>query len=207
MSLLSALKSKMWLVQRVQMPKGYINPFGVADGDIQDQFKDIFDVEYMGAAEYEFGELKRWMRNMIDNAFNLKVYSHYLRLRDIGNYNLANIDNTEILCEIYIIANHAGPDGRDSHDAFYKAFTGISHILNTSWGQDKEEVCKSDRGSFYNNVIANKKGNLDYPYNKTIGWLPIKSDFAWFTDRKVANDFTKRLRALKRNKVEYMGIE
>ena len=45
MSLLNALKSKLWLVQRVKMPKDYVNPFGVADIGVQDQFKDIFDVE------------------------------------------------------------------------------------------------------------------------------------------------------------------
>ena len=30
MSLLNALKTKLWLVQRVRMPKDHVNPFGVA---------------------------------------------------------------------------------------------------------------------------------------------------------------------------------
>ena len=201
MSLLNRLKNKMWLTQRVTLPKNYVNPFGVASMDVQSKLKDIFDVEYMGAAEYEHGKLDRYINKMIDNAMNLRVYGHHLRLRDVGNYNLADIEDTEILCKIYIIANNAGPNGCDSDDSFYKAFTGINYLLNTSWGKTKKEVSKNDNGSFYYNVISSKGNNLDYPYSKTMGWLPLESDFAWFVDQDMANKFLKRLREFKREEI------
>ena len=190
MSLLNALKSKLWLVQRVKMPKDYVNPFGVADIDVQDQFKDIFDVEYMGAAEYEFGVLKRFMRNMIANAYDLKVYGHHLRFKDIFPTDYK--DRNDIICKIYIIATNVGPDGRESHDAFYKALTGIMHVYTEAINKDGESVCKADTGSFYRRAVKGKAGG------DTMGWLPVRSDFAWFVNQGMANNFHKKLIELKR---------
>ena len=202
MSLLNALKSKMWLVQRVRMPKNYVNPFGVASASVQQQFKDIFEVEYMGAAEYEHGRLDQYMNKMIDNAQCLKVYGHNVRYRDIAPWKLnkysselfmkGEIDST--LVKIYIVCINIGHDGVENHDAFYKAMMGINYLFTEAMTTEGD-VSKNDNGSYYARAI-NKQ-----PRGDTIGWIPLKSDFAWFTDKNMANEFVKRLRELKREGV------
>jgi len=70
---------RSWLIQRMQKPTGTTNPFSFGGGgsgfakETADQLKDVCNWDYMGAAEYEFGEPAKALNRMIEGKKKLKA--------------------------------------------------------------------------------------------------------------------------------------
>jgi hypothetical protein len=74
-----------WLVQRLERPQTFDNPFnfggGLSNGglsqDAMSLLRPIFSFAYMGAAEYEFGDVPKTFQKIAENASknNLKAFT------------------------------------------------------------------------------------------------------------------------------------
>ena len=187
MSFIKKLKSNMWITQVVNNPKSFVNPFGASDVDLQSIFINVFDLKYMGAAEYE-----------ISNDGKSMFREYIKRMMD----SWSNSYNEETSKFEYNVFQHwITHDGKDKRifivtDNIYKAYIGIMHIFNRSAteynsGNKYYECSKRDAMSFYKWFLVSKEKEKEISRSK--GWLPLKEDFAWFTTYEMANDFLNKI--------------
>ena len=148
-----------WLIQLLNSPKGYVNPFGVTDSNAQNHLKDVVDFVWMGAAEFEHGAVSECLADMWDN--NLMMSSHKFPEGDGKTY--------------YIIYQE-----KDNIDVI-----NTNIINNYKKGQaGGQEVSKNDFGSFYNAMTGENKTKgwlcLGGRYAWFVDYDLAKNFFAYF---------------------------
>ena len=166
-----------WLIQRLNKPKGFKNPFGDVNTQVETNddysvnIEDVINPDYMGAAEYEWGIFPKCIERMME----LGIHSGGVWSHSIHNKL------------VYVVsANESG--GRDFDEIKdiidYLYFAPSLELHNTG---RLPEISKSDYSSFYR-VMSRCLVN-DYKNFKTHGWLNVKKYFAWFVDKEMAFAF------------------
>lgn len=87
------MKIRPYLIQRLEKPKSFVNPFSFGGGlrngglsnDAMELIKPIFSFDYMGSAEFEFGEIPKcfqrvtkkddWVRDEVEGKMKIKYPS------------------------------------------------------------------------------------------------------------------------------------
>ena len=131
----------------------------------------------MGAAEYEWGALPKCLGKMWDADLKMGVFEDLV-------VKVYVIYPTKVVrwkgCEFEEVKNF-------SVQAYTKDINTIYHKIN-SMGTPIDEICKGDHGSFRKAIIKRKVYNEE---RKTIGWLSLCNNYAWFLDKEVADKFAK----------------
>lgn len=155
------------LVQRLQKPRGYVNPFsfggGLKNGGLSDEafdlLKNVVSFDYMGAAEYEFGA--------VPEAFNKIAKSVLLWFEmsiGIKDGKVTTAKNADTYIPVYIICslNDAG--------------SVKARILELA-----QNKCRLKMGSgFPGALIPRNEWDGD-----NCGWLELDNGFMFFTDHNM----------------------
>tara|TARA_R100001594_G_scaffold46628_1_gene79693 strand:+ start:1449 stop:2138 length:690 start_codon:yes stop_codon:yes gene_type:complete len=203
-------KQKSWIVQRLNKPRGYINPYTDTIRDMENKsaqeiVKEVFTPDYMGAAEYEFGRLPESMARMFDNADKLSlnlfelsiIKSEFPDLKldpDKSVQDLLNDLPGEKKKNIFIVCyeNNLGTIKdhilKHYHQGYinwqWMNYLGTKKMAKAN-GIEYEESAKRDYGSFYLRVHKHWRDN------DLQGWYDVENDFAWFINKKMAHLFFK----------------
>ena len=163
-----------WLIQRLNKPVGFKNPFGdvsvqVEEGnDCSVKIEDVISPDYMGAAEYEWGVFPKCLKTMVKFGTNNEtVWLHDIHDKPIYVVSANGCDIDEV---------------RTIIDYLY--FAPSLELHNTGM---LPEISKSDHSSFYKTMqyrLVNDFKNI-----RTHGWLNVKKYFAWFVDDEMAQAF------------------
>jgi hypothetical protein len=157
-----------WLIQRLSRPKGFVNPWGDVNSEINDDVLDkIIHPEYMGAAEYEFGVYNKCIAAMLK--FGTKGKFHKIHDRLIHVVHTKGCDVNEI---------------KEQIDYLYFGASIKKH--NTG---HYPEISKSDHSSFYREY--EKFLVYDRKSMTTHGWLNVNKFYAFFLDEEMAMAFNE----------------
>ena len=167
-----------WIVQRLSKPKGYVNPYGAADIKSQDVLKDVIDVQYMGAAEYEWGALPECLKVMWDEP--LRITETRINKQSIWIVHP----------EAMKVQKHYDESPVRSFQEYITAVVKVYKAAqpltdDESMTIERKEVSKADFGSFYKAMVGED--------DRTTGWLNIRHFFAWFIDEEMATEFYNHL--------------
>jgi len=165
---------RTWLVQRLQKPQSFVNPFnfggGLRNGGLSDDamslLKGIFSFDYMGAAEYEFGDVPK--------AFNR-----------IAGY--ASEDSL-IAFEVRMLMSKVEADFRDKtkpeHGAKATVYVIGRKDLQAEISKRIQEMAEGKvptKGGHRLNSMLRPFHEWD---SENIGGLEMANDFIFFTDRE-----------------------
>ncbi len=103
--------NKVTLIQRLKLPRRASNAFafggGLVNGGLSDQaveiFKDIWDFDYMGAAEFEFGSVPKALQKIADYSSAGKACTNSIQLAKDVPYICQQgleIDIEAIICKL-----------------------------------------------------------------------------------------------------------
>tara|TARA_Y100000593_G_scaffold62392_1_gene115574 strand:+ start:1577 stop:2110 length:534 start_codon:yes stop_codon:yes gene_type:complete len=167
-------------VQRFNKGVEYVNPFGNVANELDNKelasaLTSIVELDYMGAAEYEWGALPKCLAKMWDADLDIQ---EALIHDDNDNRHIINI--------VYPKKSIKHWKDEPQVDIYIKEYLNdIKAIYNmtNSIGEQVKEIAKNDYGSF-NKAINGKD-------DKTIGWLSLDHNYAWFLDEKIALSFGK----------------
>lgn len=164
-----------WLIQRLNKPRGHINPFsfggGLRNGGLSDEAMDllngIFSFDYMGAAEFEFGAVPKTLREMAKNSKKYEAFT------------------------IQIPLNKVEKDWRDKSESEISGEAVIYVICNKN---DIEEVASRIEGYAFHRYNSNLKettrlATVLRPHgefiNDTQGWLELDNGYFFFINREM----------------------
>ena len=160
-----------WLIQRLNKPKGYKNPWGDVNNEVTDvNIAKVIDPQYMGAAEYEFGTY----RNCID-----VMLKHGTTQRAI--YIYPNNENIPVH-----IVSSKGCEDIEVDEQIRFLYLEPSRILHKT-GDLPNRISKADYCSFYK--ACRKAAVCNFKDIKTDGWLNVKKFYAFFIKRELAESF------------------
>ena len=175
-------KNPSWLVQRLNKPVGYKNPFGdvsngVDDANSEVNIQDVVNPDYMGAAEYEWGVFDKCLKVMQKmGTNNEQAFLHKIHNKSVYVVMANGCDLDEV---------------RKIIDYLYFAPSLYQHNKGRL-----PEISKNDFSTFYKEMSRCMIN--DYSNIKTHGWLCIDKYFAWFVDRDLAigfNDYCNNVKA------------
>jgi hypothetical protein len=176
----------LWTVQRCTMPQDFINPFGnnitdINDAATQEALSKVIKTDYMGAAEYEWGEFPKRLAKFWELGSSDDLALHSILMPD----HFA-VDRLYIIChwEDIIAAQKAMIELVQKSEK-----KGVNEGY---W----PEVSKADHGSF-RRVLLNEDGD-DL---KTKGWISMQNNLAWFVDEDMARGFFHLMQG-KKNDIE-----
>ena len=165
---------RTWLVQRLQKPQSFVNPFnfggGLRNGGLSDEamnlLKGIFSFDYMGAAEYEFGDVP-------------KAFNRIAKLATDGKLAAFKVD---------ILLSKVEADFRDKTKP-ERGSKGTVYILGDTdlkaeITERVEEMAKGKvptKGGHRLNSMLRPFHEWD---SENIGGLEMDNDFLFFTDRE-----------------------
>jgi len=163
-------RSESWIVQRLNSPEKIMNPYGNTiefdDKDSVDRVAKVFSTDYMGAAEYEWGALPKAMSRMYEKSISLIMLEH-------SNFK----------CWIvYSFPYDFGLFQIMALELRVKRFVEENYLKGKDWDKQGKEVAKNDYGSFY--IRVNNEWDKEL-----MGWFDLQNDFAWFIDKKMAEEF------------------
>lgn len=191
-----------YLIQRLQKPSinkdgsVFINPFSFGGGlvsgglskDAMELLRNIFEFDYMGAAEYEFGAVPEALQAIAENvkdyiAFSTKVkyqYKNYCLFSKPAKESQISKGTVEIFVICYkdwkdevvdrITAKAAGEYGKRKNSFSTKAGVGLDRSLGGTEESDKRIVgwFELDNGYFF---FKDKE-----MFDKTIEFLGVKHE-------------------------------
>lgn len=169
-----SLKSEMdrsYLIQRLQKPRGFINPFSFGGGlrngglskDAMEILAGIFSFDYMGAAEFEWGA--------VPTALQFIAYQ-----AGKGGKGVTSGQHNGVF---YICPK--------SYESGVK--TVIDGLIADEDAMRLKEYCGIKDA-------LNPVADLTHHYTTMVGWLELNNGFFMFTD-KVMFENTKRVFGLK----------
>lgn len=167
---------KPWLLQRMKKPAG--NPISLAFGcggsgikpELQKKLESICSWDYMGAAEYEFGELARSLERIIKNKKKFK----------------ANVLNVFYNCRPFSWGEGLSENISGTNKVFYICLKKDIEELKGYLKEWAAKECLDTRDPLYfNESLAGEKANSHGIY----GWIDIKNDYMFFTDEKMWRKF------------------
>jgi len=167
--------SESWIVQRLNKPEKTINPYGNTlefdDTDSVDRVAKVFSTDYMGAAEYEWGSLPKAMSRMYEKSTSLTMFE-------------INVGRFGFKCWlVYSFPYDFGLFQIMALELRVKRLVEENYLKGKDCKKLGKEVAKNDYGSFYVRV-----NNLE-KYENLMGWFDLQNDFAWFIDKKMAEEF------------------
>ena len=190
------VKQDVWLMQRLQEPEGYVNPFGDVNCEIRmsadhddtisvtrnnTEVKPIADVispDYMGAAEYEWGVYQTCLDAMYKwGVFNTMAYIY--PSEDKPKFRTNHIPVNIVHCNGAEIA-----DIVEQVRYLYLEVSRVYHETGTF-----PEISKNDHGSFYRTL-------QDRQDPKYIGWLNVKQFYGIFPNGDHAEDFINHVNGM-----------
>jgi hypothetical protein len=162
---------KTWLVQRLHPPRSFNNPFsfggGLKNGGLSSEafelLRGIFSFDYMGAAEYEFGEVPKTFSRIAKKAGNgtLVAATIAVRLKDVpASYSDKRKDLPGV-ATIFILGDIAD----------IEEIKGRVHELAKKNPETK--------GGLHLNRALRPISDWD---SDNQGWLEMDNDFMFFTD-------------------------
>ena len=174
---------RSWLIQRMQLPKGRVNPFSFGGGgsgfhpDVADQLKDVCSWDYMGAAEYEFGSTAKAFNRMIAAKKKLKAGAFRLNYK----YDRPLWMTTP--------AKLFEGEGKVSYICPKKGIKELQTCL-TKWAKDYEYGDTRDNVKL-DEALANVDNEYlaSSLYSQCCGWFDLENDFMFFTNEKMWREF------------------
>jgi hypothetical protein len=135
--------------------------------DVLDQ---IWDIDYMGAAEFEFGELPKCLTRMIKAKDNLERFEVTLTSSEIRKDNWRPVAGRITKKTVYVIApKHLKED-----------------VIATIKDLAKDKVRLKEYSMFHTALLKEHFVNdRDKEYIKACGWIDIKNDYMFFTSEKM----------------------
>lgn len=124
---------RSWLVQRLRKPQGSTNPFafggGLKNGGLRDEamemLRGIFSFDYMGAAEFEFGELPKALSRIAKDVKHYRTATMTVPLAEVPkDWRDKDEEEPEGEATIYVIAHKAHLDeATDRIDVWARSHT------------------------------------------------------------------------------------
>lgn len=152
-----------YLIQRVNKPVnrqtwgafggGYKNG-GLSD-DAFKLLKNIFEFDYMGAAEYEFGAIPQYFKEVVSNRKDYRSWETTINKTPIYVVGLIAL-KSEINDRLAQIAKQKA--------GYIKCECDLDHAVGLNKYSPKENC-------------------------RTVGWLEMSNNFAFFTDKEVFDNF------------------
>ena len=168
-----SLRDNTWLIQRLNKPKGYKNPWGDVNNEVKDvNIAEVIDPAYMGAAEYEFGTY----RNCIDVMLKHGTKSSIIALYPDKRMNAS--------IPIHIVSSK-GCEDTEVIEQIRHLYFGPSLTLHETGMLP--EISKNDNSSFYRE--CRHLALCDFKEIRTHGWLNVKKFYAFFIERELAESF------------------
>ena len=160
-----SIKEDVWLMQRLEKPTGYVNPWGDVNHEIKDKsIADVISPDYMGAAEYEWGVYNK----CLDTMYKWGAWSRMI-----------HIYPTYKSIPVNIVSTHGCEEAEIEEQVRY-LYLEVSRVKHETGSYP--EISKSDLGSFYRDC-------QDFMNAKYIGWLNVKKFYAIFLNGDHAKDF------------------
>ena len=162
---------RSWIVQRLLRPKNAVpNPYtstlyNFSYSNTIKAISNVFEIDYMGAFEYEAATLPASMARIYDTG--ILWFKPYIT-DEFKIWMICSMDASEMTVG-------------EMKDRTNKIHQFIWDAYET--GQHGDEVAKNDNGSFYKAI------NGQWYNDNLCGWYDLQNDFAYFTDEKMARGF------------------
>ena len=174
---------KSWLIQRLEDPQGFDNPFNFGGGlrngglneDAMSLLRPIFSFDYMGAAEFEFGALPKSLNRLADSA------------------RKGTLTRGEVTVELKKVPKNWMDDSTDEPTGTATVyFICDEEIASDLPGRVKDiaydKVSLKERSGFPEALRPRrKKGRMVDFDTRTKGGIDIKNDFFIFLDKGMAD--------------------
>jgi hypothetical protein len=167
---------RSWLVQRLNPPAGFDNPFSFGGGlrngglsaDAMGLLRSVFSFDYMGAAEFEWGAVPEALSRMAGRADGLTAVSMTIPLAQVEK-SWSDRSNTVPSGEVvvYILCH------QDDLDEVQL------RILAWAAG-DRDPIYSTKERVGLSDVL--RPGDSTHT-SATCGWLELNNGFMFFTDR------------------------
>jgi hypothetical protein len=148
---------RTYLIQRLEKPKGFVNPFsfgatgnGCLSKEALNLLKNIWSFDYMGNAEFEFGAVPKALQKIAGYCAEKKACTSKIELKKDVYYICEKKNKSEV---ISVIKNLAEDEYRNFH---LKSYCGLKKNLD---------------GDEY----AQRLG----------GWLELDNAFMFFVDKEM----------------------
>ena len=166
-----SLNHDTWLIQRLNKPKGYKNPWGDVNNEVKDvDIAKVIDPQYMGAAEYEWGIYNKCIETMQKYGTTQRAIYIYPKDKNIP---------------VYIVSSNGCEDDEVDEQIRF-LYLEPSRILHET-GKLPHEISKSGYCSFYR--TCRKAAVYNLKDIRTHGWLNVKKFYAFFVERDLAESF------------------
>ena len=172
-----------WLVQRLQKPRkregilsNLANAFSFGGGlrngglseDAMKLLKDIFRFDYMGSAEFEFGEVPKALQKMARGSADLMAFEIKVKTNaDKDKWRDKNLSAESIEAAVYVLCDKKW---RDEIEKRIKKWA-----KSETYGETKECIG-------LNRTIRSKEDK--YGFN-AYGWLELDNGFMFFIDKEM----------------------
>jgi hypothetical protein len=150
---------RIYLIQRLEKPQGFTNPFnfggGLKNGGLSDDamklIKNIFSFDYMGSAEFEYGAVPDAMNKIAKN--HESYSSHEVKVKP----KKGNVGNVYVICNDNITTDVISWIKKKGQDEYNKNQRTKEHVgLHESLTNDEFRIK---------------------------GWLELDNAFFFFTDK------------------------
>lgn len=173
-----------WLIQRLEAPQGFDNPFNFGGGlrngglneDAMSLLRPIFSFDYMGSAEFEFGALPESLNRIADSAragtltrgeVTVELNRVPKNWLDESTEEPTGTATVYFICDEEIATELPGRVKQIAYDEVrLKARSGIPEALRPR---------------------HNKDGSLKGFDTRTLGGIDIRNDFFIFLDKDMAD--------------------
>ena len=179
-----SIKNDVWLMQRLEKPTGYVNPYGDVNREVKERsITEVVSPDYMGAAEYEWGAYGK----CIDTMYKWGVFKKTIHI-------YPKTDNTRFghLPVNIVYCNGAEIDHIIEQVRYL--YLEVSRIYHETGAFP--EISKNDRGSFYRDM-------QDSENSKYIGWLNIKEHYAIFLNGDRTKHFMDHINSIHDQRAKY----
>ena len=166
-----SIKNNTWLIQRLNKPKGFKNPWGDVNNEVKDvDIAKVIDPQYMGAVEYEFGTYRNCIDVMLKHCTTQRAIYIYPKAKNIP---------------VYIVSSNGCEDDEVDEQIRF-LYLEPSRILHET-GELPNRISKADYCSFYK--ACRKAAVYNFKDIRTDGWLNVKKFYAFFIERDLAESF------------------
>ena len=153
---------------------GFVN--GGMSKQGMEAIKDIFSFDYMGAAEFEFGEVPKALSRMVDVhkeliAFSIKVETK----EETSTFDKDRLFLEPVKATVYALCVKSQKD---------EVTKRIKSFARTPYGHDTKEAILL-------NQTIRKKTDSDSYCSDYVGWLELNNSYMFFTDKETCEKMCK----------------
>jgi hypothetical protein len=187
---MSDVMDRSWLVQRLRKPlrpKNPDNPLakvaaglafggGYKNGGLTDKamdlLREVWSFDYMGAAEYEWGEVPKALSKMAKNMDKLRGFEVRVPLKDVPPYWEDTREPPEGEAVVYVICPAAW-----KHEV-------EERVMQWATGNDGSEGSNPYRIRDATNLSLTLRPFNEW-HSDVVGWLELDNGFMFFTDSEM----------------------